>query len=57
MDKPRWTLLLAPLFICCSPTLQAQEKPLRWGIDDEGGVPYYFSARTILMFASALKSI
>ncbi len=44
MDKTRLTLLLASLSVWCPPTLQAQEKPpLRWGIDDAGGVPYYFS--------------
>lgn len=45
MDKTRLPFLLASLFVCCPPTLQAQEKPpLKWGVDDEGGVPYYFSA-------------
>ncbi len=57
MDKTRWALLLASLFACCLPTLQAQEKPLRWGIDDEGGVPYYFSAPMIPKLALVSKSI
>src|SRR5271156_4401558 len=44
MDKRRWILFLAALCLFPS-TLSAQDKrPLKWGIDDEGGVPYYFSA-------------
>jgi polar amino acid transport system substrate-binding protein len=45
MDKLRWTLFLASFSLWLSPTLLAQDKqPLKWGIDDDGGVPYYFGA-------------
>jgi len=44
MDK-LFTFLLATLFLAFSPTLCAQDKrPLKWGIDLAGGLPYFFGA-------------
>jgi polar amino acid transport system substrate-binding protein len=42
MDKTR--LALAAI-LCLTTSLHAQEsRPLKWGIDDEGGVPFFFGA-------------
>src|SRR5207248_1905786 len=41
-----WLMLLLFTFGLCftSPLLAQDKQPLKWGIDDEGGVPYYFGA-------------
>ncbi|MBI1830281.1 MAG: ABC transporter permease subunit [Planctomycetes bacterium] len=45
MDKTLLALLFASLFLALSPALNAQDQPpLKWGIDEEGGVPYFFGA-------------
>ncbi len=44
MTNIRLPLLFASLFLCFPHSLDAQDQPLKWGVDDEGGVPYYFSA-------------
>src|ERR1051325_5978093 len=39
------TFLFASLLLWLPLTSPAQEKPpLRWGVDDEGGLPFYFGA-------------
>jgi polar amino acid transport system substrate-binding protein len=44
MDKLWLTLLLSTLFLYPSQLLAQNKTPLRWGIDEAGGVPYFFSA-------------